>query len=105
MDSEARHPDVLVVYATHKLVGCCWNGADTGDETTRRAHAVDLQVDNVKAHIEIFGDVPLGTCANPQLCQLLSQPTFATARLPTPVPEPCSEQRMALAWPLYFTFV
>lgn len=33
MDSEARHPDVLVVYATHKLVGCCWNGADTGDET------------------------------------------------------------------------
>lgn len=65
MDSEARHPDVLVVYATHKLVGCCWNGADTGDETTRRAHAVDLQVGNVKAHIEIFGDVPLGTCANP----------------------------------------
>jgi hypothetical protein len=48
MDSEARHPDVLVVYATHKLVGCCWNGADTGDETTRRAHAVDLQVGNVK---------------------------------------------------------
>src|SRR5262245_17735010 len=70
MDAETSHPDALVADALEEgsiIGGGGRCDCGTGDETTRRAHAVRLQVRNVKAHVEVLRHVPLGAGANEPL--------------------------------------
>ena len=66
MDTEASHPDVLVVNVPEGCRVCV--GRDyrgTIDETTRRTHAFHFQVCDVKTHIEVLRHVPLSARTNP----------------------------------------
>src|SRR5215471_4275547 len=60
MDAEASHPVVLVVHVPEEsLVSVRRDGASTSDETSRRTHAVQVQICDIKTHIEVLGHVPL----------------------------------------------
>ena len=69
---------------------------------------VDFQVRDVKTHVEVLGHVPLGAGANPP-----AGPVVVAARIRNrqianangAVARALQEQRMALAWLLYSTFV
>jgi hypothetical protein len=69
MDAEASHPDALVadgLQTDSRIAGSSTrNDCATGDQTTRRTHAVNFQVRDVKTHVEVLGHVPLGARANP----------------------------------------
>ena len=52
-----------------------------------RGAAFQLRIQHVDTHVEVFGDVPLGSCADPPGLPVMSQPAVATradATVPTP---------------------
>src|SRR5262245_25099251 len=64
MDAEASHPDAFVADGL-EIGRNRRSDSGTGDETTGRAHAVNLQVRDVEAHVEVLRHVPLGAGATP----------------------------------------
>ena len=65
MHAEARLPVVLVADSPGSGVGTRGDQWPVGNTPFRVRHATDLGVSDIEAHVEVLGDVPLGSRADP----------------------------------------